>query len=332
MKFALIDVSNLVHRAKHTVSHYDTFEECVAMTLDRLFGSLRKAYERFGSEHCVACFDSRSWRKDVYADYKGDRNKDNSPIKIEEREVINEVLAHLEEYLVTRTNVTVLSRDGIEADDFIARWVQLHDDPMFTHVIVSADKDFMQLIRPNVELFDPIRVTLYTADGIFFQDGKNKAKGEKTVDRHGEWWKIKRNKDTGEQEFVEPEWHLFQMCIRGKKNNLLSAFPGVWTKKLRAAFDDKGGPKWNDLINSIWGEEGNRQSVRARYDFNRRMLDLKRQPPNIIADMDEAIDAALNEKPKQMVGAWFAKFCGKYRLKKLQAQSRSITALLASPY
>lgn len=332
MKYAIIDVNNLVHRAKHTVSHYDTFDECVSMTLDRLFGSLRKVYEKFGAEHCVACFDQRSWRKDVFPDYKGDRNQDESPIKLEEREIIKQVLISLEKFLVEHTNVTVLSRKGIEADDFVARWVQLHVDPEFTHIIVSADKDFMQLIRDGVELFNPIQQILYTTDGIFFQDGKKKANHQTEVQRHGERWKIKCDKKTEEPEIVEPEWSVFEKCIRGRKNNLPTAYPRVYETKMRIAFNDKGGPKWNAFINTIWGDEKNRQSVRKRYDFNRRLFDLKRQPPEIIADMDESINEALDTKPKQMVGAWFAKFCGKYRLVKLSSQASSITALLASKY
>jgi len=302
------------------------------MTLDRLFGSLRFAYDKFGSEHCVACFDSGSWRKEIYADYKGDRNNDDSPIKLEERDIIRQVLIKLEQYLVEHTNVTVLSRKAIEADDFIARWVQLHDDPEFTNVIVSADRDFIQLIRDGVELFDPIRQILYTTDGVYFQDGLKKKKGQEVVTRHGETWKIKCDKKTDIPEIVEPEWHLFLKCIRGKKNNLLTAYPGIWEKKLRVAFEDKGGPKWNAVLNAMWGDEDNRQSVRKRYDFNRRMLDLKRQPPEIISDMDESTNLALDTKPKQMVGAYFAKFCGHYRLVKLVTQSAPITALLASKY
>lgn len=332
MKYALIDVNNLVHRAKHTVSHYDTFDECVSMTLDRLFGSLRKVYEKFGAEHCVACFDQRSWRKDVFPDYKGDRNQDESPIKLEEREIIKQVLINLEKFLTEHTNVTVLSRKGIEADDFIARWVQLHDFEDVTNIIVSADRDFMQLIRRGVELFDPIGYNLFTHEGIFFQDGKKKAKHQTEVQRHGERWKIKCDPKTDEELFVEPEWSVFVKCIRGKKNNLPCAFPRVRETKMRAAFEDKGGPKWNAFINTIWGDEENRQSVRKKYDFNRRLFDLKRQPQNIIDKMDEAINEAMDAKPKQMVGAWFAKFCGKYRLVKLVTQAAPITALLASKY
>ncbi len=331
MKFAIIDVNNLVHRSKHVVSKYDSFDECVGMVLTILFGSLRKSYERFGAEHCVACFDNYSWRKDVYPEYKGDRDHDSSPIKIEEREIIKQVLINLRKFLQGHTNVTVLERHGIEADDFVARWVQLHDDPSFTHIIVSADGDFKQLVREGVDLFDPIRNHLYTAGGVFYQDGRRARKDQATKELHGETWKKKVTKK-GDFEIVEPEWELFVKCIRGRKNNLKTAWPRVPTKKMRIAFDDKGGPKWNDFINSIWGPEDNRQSVRKRYDFNCKLLDLRLQPDDIRIDMDTTINEALDSDNKMMVGAYFAKFCGKYRLVRLANQAASITQILASPY
>jgi len=331
MKFAIIDVNNLVHRSKHVVSKYDSFDECVGMVLTILFGSLRKSYERFGAEHCVACFDNYSWRKDVYPEYKGDRDKESSPIKIEENEIIKQVLINLRKFLKEYTNVTVLEQRGAEADDFIARWVQLHDDPSFTHIIISADGDFKQLVREGVDLFDPIRNHLYTEKGVFYQDGRRARKDQATVERHGETWKRKFTKG-GDPEIVEPEWELFVKCIRGRKNNLKTAWPRITTKKMRIAFEDRGGPKWNDFINSIWGPEDNRQSVRQRYDFNRKLLDLRLQPNDIRLKMDEEINEALSSENKMMVGAYFAKFCGKYRLVRLADQAASITQILASPY
>lgn len=332
MKFAVVDVNNLVHRSKHVVSNYESFDACVGMTLTILFGSLRKSYEKFGAEHCVACFDSYSWRKDVFADYKGDREKDDSPVKIEEREIIKDVLVKLQQFLEEHTNVTVLSEQGIEADDFVARWTQLHDDPTFEHIIVSADGDFKQLVRPGVELYNPIQNVLYTTDGVFYDDGKKAKKGQETVERHGQTWKVKYKKGTDEPEVVEPEWELFEKCIRGRKNNLRSAYPRVTTKKMRIAFEDRGGPKWNDFINAIWGEADARQSVRKRYEFNRNLLDLRRQPSEVVEKMDLAINNAMDKEVKTMVGAWFAKFCGRYRLVRLVDQAVPITQLLAAPY
>jgi hypothetical protein len=101
---------------------------------------------------------------------------------------------------------------------------------------------------------------------------------------------------------------------------------------MRIAFDDKGGPKWNDFINSIWGPEDDRQSVRVRYNRNRALLDLSLQPTHIKSEMDETINEALGLENKMMVGAYFAKFCGKYRLVRLAEQAASITQILASPY
>jgi hypothetical protein len=186
-------------------------------------------------------------------------------------------------------------------------------------------------VRNGVDLFDPIRNHLYTEDGVFYQDGRQPRKDQATEKRHGEIWKKKVTK-RGDFEIVEPEWELFVKCIRGQKNNLKTAWPQVRTKKMRIAFDNKGGPEWNDFINSIWGPEDDRQSVRKRYDFNRRLLDLRLQPDNILADMDSTINEALSEDNKMMVGAYFAKFCGKYRLVRLANQATSITQILASPY
>lgn len=331
MKFCIIDASNLVHRAKHVISRYDSFDECVGLTLTIVFNSIKKSYEKFGAEHCVACFDSVSWRKEIYSDYKGDRAQETSPVKREENEIIWKVLKDLREFLQEYTNVTVLHETGIEADDFVARWTQLHDDESFEHIIVSADGDFKQLVRPGVELYDPIRNYLYSTDGIYFQDGKKARKDQLTVERHGETWKVKLNGD-GEPETFEPEWELFQLCIRGKKNNLKSAYPRVRTNKMREAYDDRGGPKWNDFINSIWGPEDNRQCVRTRYEENRMLIDLRKQPEEIVGVMDEAINRALEKENKMMVGAYFARFCGKYKLKNLVSNASAISQLLSAPY
>jgi len=332
MKFCIIDASNLVHRAKHVISKYDSFDECVGLTLTIVFNSMKKSYEKFGAEHCVACFDSSSWRKEIYPEYKGDRvAKEKSPIKKEEDEIIWQVLSDLRKFLDEFTNVTVLHERDIEADDFIARWTQLHDDESFEHIIISGDGDFKQLVRPGVELYDPIRNFLYTADGIFYQDGKKPRKEQPVAQKHGETWKVKLTKD-GDPETFEPEWELFQLCIRGKKNNLRTAYPRVRTNKMREAYDDRGGPKWNDFINTIWGPEDNRQRVRDRYEENRLLIDLRRQPDEIKFVMDETINASLEKDAKTMVGAYFARFCGKYKLRKLVDQASAITQLLSAPY
>lgn len=336
MKFAIIDINNLVHRAKHVIQNYDSFDECVGLVLTIVFNSIKKTYDRFGAEHCVACFDSYSWRKKLYEGYKANREKDFNNLslqKIEEHDIIKTVLNDLRHFLKDFTNVTVLDAESIEADDFVARWVQLHDDDAFTHVIISGDGDFKQLVNKNVELFNPLTPnTLYTVDGIFIFDGKKTSK-KLTVQKHDQPWKVKMNKKTGQPETFEPEWELFKKCIRGDpSDNIKSAFPRVRETKMREAWEDKGGLEWNNFINEMWGPEDARQSVRKRYDLNRKLIDLTQQPEHIISIIDNAMVEALTKERKQMVGTYFTKFCSRYRLNNLMNQSDSIVRILSSPY
>ena len=146
MKFAIIDANNLVHRSKHVVGEYATLDEAVGLMITIVFNSMKKSFEKFGCEHAVVCFDSHSWRKEYYPEYKGDRDHKGD----KKYEAVLKVLKDFRDFLENCTNVTVLEESGIEADDFVARWTQIHDDPQFEHVIISADGDFKQLGRHRI--------------------------------------------------------------------------------------------------------------------------------------------------------------------------------------
>lgn len=357
MRFVLIDVNNLVHRAKHVVRNYEDFDDCVGQTLTIVFQSLRKSYEKFEATHCVACFDSYSWRKRHYPEYKANRNKvDQSPKDAEEHEIIIRVLRDLHDFLERFTNVTVLEAPAIEADDFIARWVSVHDDEAFSHIIISADGDFKQLVASNVELYNPINNTLFTTSGVYFQDGKRPRRGELTIDRFGETWKVRMKKVKVKREITrtepdgtvkkevhdeymerpevfDPAWELFLKCIRGdSSDNIKPSFPRAREDKLREAYADRGGIKWNNLINGFFKVGDENRAVRPLYDRNRMLIDLKAQPDEVKAQIDGAIYDAMQKERKQMVQAYFIKFCNRYRLPNLVKQAESITGILASPY
>lgn len=353
MKFCIIDVSNLVHRAKHGVMKSssvgnqpiylgptddddpDPAEERKflkqGLILDAVFKSLRKAFDKFDSDHAVVCFDGRSWRKDFYPEYKKRPSKAKTPKELEDEDMIHEIIDSLMEFCQGYTNVTVLHSQGVEADDFIARWVQLHDEPAFEHVIVSRDSDFRQLVREGVELFAPAENVLYTVDGVYYQDGKKRKKDALTVEKYGETWTVKTDSD-GNPVVYDPEWELFFKCIRGDaSDNIKSAFPKVRESKMREAFygDVKA---WNNFINETWGPDDNRQCVKQRYEFNRTLIDLTAQPEDVIELMDELIGEQIDKKPKRMIGAYFAKFCIKYGLDNMQSQAGYFTDILSKRY
>lgn len=357
MRFCIIDISNLVHRAKHSVGRsaaknpYDPFGEAivdskddqrVGLILTTVFAGMIAAYQKFDADHVVATFDTRSWRRDFYEDYKANRrNKVRTPEEEADKELIEHVIDEVRDFLKKYTNVTVLEADKAEADDFVARWVQVHDDPAFEHVIVSADGDFKQLVRDGVELYNPMANILYCMDGIFHQDTRKKKKNEPVVKLHGQTWRQKVDRD-GEPESFDPEWELFEKCIRGDtSDNIKSAFPRVHTTKMRKAFNGSV-EEYNNFINSTWGvaprQEGDpeemvrKNSVKELFERNKTLIDLTAQPDDILIVLDEAIIDALEVERARMVGAYFSSFCSKYKLPKLMKSAERYTEMLSQGY
>ena len=68
-------------------------------------------------------------------------------------------------------NVTVCELDGYEADDLIATYARMAVEAGGTCTIVSSDKDLMQLVRPGVELMDPIKKIKLGPEAVFEKFG-----------------------------------------------------------------------------------------------------------------------------------------------------------------
>jgi len=73
-------------------------------------------------------------------------------------------------------NVTVCELDGYEADDLIATYARMALEAGATCTIVSSDKDLMQLIRPGVDMMDPIKKTRLGPEAVMEKFGVTPAK------------------------------------------------------------------------------------------------------------------------------------------------------------
>lgn len=339
----------MVHRAKHVVSKhvmasamvYDPFgddqqinPEDVRITniLNTVFNSLLNVFNKFDADHVVAAFDTRSWRRDFYNDYKSARReKVKTPDEEEELALINHVIDQVRDFLQEHTNVTVLECPGAEADDLLARWSQIHHEDEFVNIVVSADSDFKQLVNHNTHLYNPMSYILYTRDGVFHQDRRKKRTAAHRVMLFGQDWYRRLDKNDIPEMF-DPEWELFEKCIRGDRgDSITAAWPGVRLTKMKKAFNGDV-KEWNDFINSTWGKDGKKHSVRELYERNKTLIDLTQQPEYIQDMLDETIADALDKNRVRMIGAHFGMFCGKFKLKKLLPRSDSFTYMLAKSY
>jgi hypothetical protein len=270
----------------------------------------------------VFCLEGRSWRKDYYKPYKANRTEARAAKTVKEQEedtLFWETFDNFKDFVVEKTNCTVLQHPQLEADDLIAGWIQSH--PNDKHVIISTDSDFVQLIAPNVSQYNGVQEHHITHEGIFDKKGKL----------------VKDNK-TGEAKAIpDPQWLLFEKCIRGdSSDNVFSAYPKVRKPKLEEAFKDRSnqGFAWNNLMLQRWVDHnGEEHRVKDDYERNRQLIDLTQQPEDIkeciFGTIKENID---KEKNVSQVGIRLLKFCTLYDLKKISDQASAYAEPLNARY
>lgn len=62
--------------------------------------------------------------------------------------------------------VTVIAQDNVEADDVIAYLAQIVDERDGKAIIVSTDKDFLQLVNDNIVVWNPIKKKMYNPERV----------------------------------------------------------------------------------------------------------------------------------------------------------------------
>lgn len=144
----------------------------------------------------VAISDSvKLWRKEIYPEYK----KKDSDLDIYYRETID--AANLcREFFEKCSNVSCISVPHCEADDIISCICRNSSEDV-NNIIMSSDKDFVQLISPSTRVY-------YAKERKF-------------------------------RESDDPEFDLFVKAIRGDVNdNLPSAYPRVRITRIQKAYED----------------------------------------------------------------------------------------------
>jgi hypothetical protein len=305
MSYILVDTANTFFRARHVIK--GDADTKLGMAMHITLNSIKKAWQDFEGKHVVFCLEGRSWRKDYYAPYKRNRQETRSAMTVKEQEedkLFWETFDKFKDFVTTKTNCTVLQNPRLEADDLIAGFIQNH--PNDNHVIISTDSDFAQLIAPNVKQYNGVADTLTTHEGIFDKKGKmvidNKTKQPKAV--------------------PNPEWLLFEKCIRGDtSDNVFSAYPGVRKTKMQEAFEDRNqkGFAWNNLMLQRWlDHEGKEHRVLDDYERNKKLIDLTQQPDDIRNVIVETITNQITEpKSIDQVGIRLLKFCNLYDLQRV---------------
>lgn len=146
----ILDISGYIFRAYHALPPMSSSRGEPTHAVRGVASMMLKLIkEREPALLCVAV-DSRggSFRKDLYGLYKA--NREAPPPDLEPQ--IGRVME-----IMRAWGVPLLEQQGYEADDVIATAVRLANDRGWKSVIVSADKDLLQLVGGGVVMYDTMR-------------------------------------------------------------------------------------------------------------------------------------------------------------------------------
>lgn len=324
MKYLLVDSLNMFMRAKHVGGRGQDIDTKIGMAMHIMFNSLAKCYREFDADHIVLCLEGRSWRKDFYEPYKKNRKvtmDQRSPREVEDDELYFEAYDDMVRFFAEQTNCSVIRCEKAEADDMIALWIQ--DNPDDEHMIVSTDSDFYQLIAPNVKQYNGTTDQIVSLEG--FTDAKT---GDLVVD-----------KKTGkEKELGDPEYILFEKCVRGDAtDNVFSAYPGARVKGsknktgIKEAYEDRNstGFNYNNFMLQRWVDHnGDEHRVRDCFERNKILIDLTQQPDEIKELIRERIAEQKQTEQIKNVGIYFMKFCAKWNLQRMSENPNNYAGML----
>ena len=146
----LLDAYGLIYRSYFAfISHPLTNK--AGENVSALYGFFRSLYavlKNYRPQFFLAAFDSRTptFRHELYAEYKATRDK--TP------EDLHAQIPHIERLLET-LGIACFRKDGFEADDIIATLASRCEREGRRCVIISSDKDLLQLVTDCVTVLKP---------------------------------------------------------------------------------------------------------------------------------------------------------------------------------
>lgn len=310
MKRLVVDTSNLLFRvaSAHGKYHATTSaEDNAGLSMHMSLNTLKSFYRKVRPDQVALAFEGpNNWRKTYTksTDCKSQRVYKANRVKDESMVPFYELIANFEQLARLHTSLVCLSHPELEGDDMIAAYAQHFSALGDEVVILSGDKDFIQLLKlPGVSLMNP-------------DDGKLRG------------W----DKETGEK--IDPEYFMFEKAIRGDAgDNVMSAYPRVFATKIKKAFENEY--ERTNLFNHTWEfsdpSTGEKRMLRVGdlFEENMTLMNLFQQPPHIRALMKETVEREVVEHG-QFSLFHFQKFCGKYKLKKISEDVTSFVELFSS--
>lgn len=304
MKRLVVDTSNILWRVAAAHGKYNSGgspEDQAGLALHMSLNTLRSFYRKVKPDQIALAFEGGdNWRKAYTRSeacvskrlYKGNRVKDDSMI------AFFELIKSFEQLVRNHTSLVCLSHPRLEGDDVIAGYAQKFSAVGDEVVILSGDKDFLQLLKhPRVSLLNP-----------------DKLGDVRTVEN--------------------ADFFMFEKALRGDAgDNVISAYPRVRSTRIEKAYANEY--ERTNMFNETWEfrepADGSSRTFRVGdlFEENMLLMNLEKQPEDIRALINETVDREVVQHGKFDL-FYFQRFCGKYGLKKISEDATSFIDMFSS--
>ena len=148
-KIILVDGNNLLFRSYYATAYTGNFmKNSKGFPTNALFGftgMINKIIYEEKPTYMIVAFDKgKTFRHEMYNEYKGGRSETPDELKVQ-FPLAKELLGYM--------GIKYYECDNYEADDIIGTFAKFcDDDPRFIGTIVSSDKDLLQLISNDVDI------------------------------------------------------------------------------------------------------------------------------------------------------------------------------------
>lgn len=305
----VVDTPNLLFRvgAVNKKTTFGSDEERAGLALHMAFQSAHKYYKMFRPDILAFGFEGNdNWRKSYTKSEKCISNKVYKANRIKDPSMAPyfEMLNSFREVVTLHSSLMVLQHDRLEGDDTIAAFVEKYASEGHTVIIVSGDRDYIQLLKyPNVRLINP-------------DTGKD------------------RNQPDDKEYWPDIDYFKFQKCVRGDMGDyVFSAFPRVRETKIEQAFNDPTyranfmAETWK-AADDVTGDERT-MVVGELFEENKKLLLLDEQPDEIKAIMKQTVLDAFDK-----IGTYsnfhFLRFLGKHNLNNIAEHIDQYTEMLCT--
>lgn len=247
-KLVIIDGNSLIYRAFYALP--PSMKTARGEHTNAIYGFLSmlfKLLEEEQPEYIAVAVDppGPSFRQQIYADYKGHREK--TPPELGEQ------MARMREILEAM-RITVFEMPGFEADDIIGTLAAQAGEKQLQAVVVSGDADLLQLVDDAVEV-------LLTRRGISQVDRCNRAYLQ---ERFG----------------LEPEQWVDFKALKGDPSDNIPGIPGIGDKTAQRLLKDFGSIE--EILRSL---PQLKSKLRENLEENRELLFTGRELNTIRRDV-----------------------------------------------